>query len=80
MARPKNSGETIVISISTTPVVRTLLEALVHYGLYGRNVAEAADRLLNERLKQLEEGDGRLAEMLKAAHDNLLSTASRGDS
>lgn len=62
-----------MISISTTPVVRALLEALVNYGLYGRNVAEAADRLLNERLKELEDGDGRLAEMLKAAHDKLLA-------
>jgi hypothetical protein len=53
MARTKNQLETELITISTTPPVRDYLEKLVPTGLYGKNVAEAAERLLAHALDQL---------------------------
>jgi hypothetical protein len=63
MARPKNSAETVTITISTTLVIKAYLEALVEDGLYGKNIAEAAERLLAEHIRILR-GEGYLAERL----------------
>lgn len=53
MARQKNSVETAQITISTTPMIRDYLEQLTAGGLYGKSPAEAAERLISERIKQL---------------------------
>jgi hypothetical protein len=53
MARPKNSAETVTITLSTTPQVRGYLEVLVADGTYGKNVAEAAERLIAEKIREL---------------------------
>jgi len=66
MARSKNSAETVTITISTTPMVKGFLEVLVEDGTYGKNVAEAAERLLAERIRSLR-GDGDLADRLAKA-------------
>ena len=71
MARHRNTAETVQITISTTPAVRGLLEALVSYGTFGKNVAEASERLLSERLNELMGGDDRLAQKLNSAHEKI---------
>lgn len=53
MPRKKNDLSTKVLRISTTPRVIELLEELVATGLYGKNPAEAADRLLTEKLREI---------------------------
>jgi hypothetical protein len=53
MARPRNTTETVTITLSTTPQVRSFLDLLVADGTYGKNVAEAAERLLAERIREL---------------------------
>ncbi len=52
MAKPKNLIESVVVQVTTTPQVRTLLERLVATGLYGKNIAEAAERLLARELER----------------------------
>jgi hypothetical protein len=46
MPRPKNQLETVSITLSTTRPVVDYLERLVESGLYGKNPAEAAERLV----------------------------------
>ncbi len=46
MPRPKNQLETVSITLSTTRPVLDYLERLVESGLYGKNPAEAAERLI----------------------------------
>ncbi len=53
MARRPNSVGTVQITISTTVPVRSYLEALVRTGLYGKNPAEAAERLVTRGLERL---------------------------
>jgi hypothetical protein len=53
MARPPNELPSRELRISTTPQVIDLLKQLVAQGLSGKNTAEAADRLLSEKLRQL---------------------------
>lgn len=53
MARAKNSVESVQITISTTKVVRAYLELLTEEGLNGKNVAETANVLITERIKEL---------------------------
>ena len=53
MARPKNTLDTVQITISTTPQVKDLLEELTSLGFYGKNAADAAHALLKERLRDL---------------------------
>lgn len=53
MPRPKNQLETVSITLSTTQVVITYLEALVASGLYGKNPAEAAERLIAFGIEEL---------------------------
>jgi len=53
MPRNRNDIETVQITVSTTPQVEEYLRNLLKSGLYGHNVAEAAERLLTDRIKQL---------------------------
>ena len=53
MARKENQLETVPLKLSTTQQVMDLLRALVDTGLYGKNTAEAAERLLAQSLSQL---------------------------
>ncbi len=53
MARKPNSLQTVQIRISTTPLVQTYLDKLVDTGLYGKNPAEAAERLIASEIKEL---------------------------
>lgn len=53
MARKENQLETVQLTISTTEKVVDFLRALVDTGLYGKNAAEAAERLLAQSLAQL---------------------------
>lgn len=53
MSRKPNRVETVPIRVSTTPQARALLERAVATGLYGKNVAEAAERLITRSLEDL---------------------------
>jgi len=53
MARKPNSLQTVQIRISTTPLVQAYLDKLVDTGLYGKNPAEAAERLIASGMKEL---------------------------
>ena len=46
MARKPNPVKSVQITVSTTPLVHGYLSALVATGLYGKNPAEAAERLI----------------------------------
>lgn len=54
MPKPKNLLGTVTITISTTPSVEEALARLVSSGYYGKNTAEAAERLLALTLEQYE--------------------------
>ncbi len=54
MPRPKNSAETIQLTLSTTPQVKQLLEELSSSGYYGKNAAETAVILLTEKIRELQ--------------------------
>lgn len=54
MARPKNTTDTIQITLSTTPQVKELLEILSRSGLYGKNAAETATMLIAEKIRDLQ--------------------------
>ncbi|HRQ88455.1 MAG TPA: hypothetical protein PLA50_06640 [Bacteroidia bacterium] len=54
MARPKNTAETVQITISTTPQVKELLELLSQTGFYGKNAADTAHALLKEKIRDLQ--------------------------
>jgi hypothetical protein len=51
MPKPKNVTPTQQITIATTPQVVRILTRLAEQGLHGKNVAEVAERLLSERLR-----------------------------
>jgi hypothetical protein len=53
MARRPNSVVTVTITISTTERVQQHLEDLVSGGLFGKNPAEAAERLVARGLENL---------------------------
>ncbi len=53
MARPKNTLETIQITISTTQQVKDSLQLLTETGFYGKNAADTAHALLKERIREL---------------------------
>jgi hypothetical protein len=61
MARRPNSIKTVTITISTTEPVEQYLAKLVSTGLYGKNPAEAAERLVARSIEQLVR-DGTLGE------------------
>ncbi len=52
MPRTPNSVKTITITVSTTPPVHDFLEQLVSTGLFGKNPAEAAERLIARGIEQ----------------------------
>ena len=54
MAKPKNLLETATLTVSTNPLVEDRLERLVSTGYYGKNAAEAAERLIAETLRALD--------------------------
>jgi hypothetical protein len=54
MARPKNTTETVQITISTTQQVKDLLELLSKSGFYGKNAADTAHALLKEKIRDLQ--------------------------
>ncbi|MGK0184436.1 MAG: hypothetical protein ACI9R3_000202 [Verrucomicrobiales bacterium] len=53
MARTKNSLETVQITLSTTLQIKNYLDQLTNSGLYGKNVAETATQLIQDRIKEL---------------------------
>jgi hypothetical protein len=53
MPRLPNKVQTVTITVSTTQAVRQYLEALAATGLYGKNPAEAAERLISDEIKDL---------------------------
>jgi hypothetical protein len=53
MAKSPNTIGTVKITISTTRPVQGYLEKLVLTGFYGKNPAEAAERLLTRTLESL---------------------------
>ena len=53
MAKPRNPVESEKILVTTTPYVRRYLEHLVAGGLYGKNVSEAAERLIARSIESL---------------------------
>lgn len=55
MPRKKNQLTTVSITLSTTQAVVDYLEALVESGLYGKNPAEAAERLIARGIEDLVE-------------------------
>ncbi len=52
MPKPKNVTPTQQVTIATTPQVVKILTRLAEQGLHGKNVAEVAERLLSERLRE----------------------------
>ena len=55
MPKPKNVTPTQQITIATTPQVVKILTRLAEQGLHGKNIAEVAERLLSERLREFVE-------------------------
>lgn len=53
MARRPNSVTTVTITISTTEGTQRYLEDLVSGGLFGKNPAEAAERLVARGIENL---------------------------
>jgi hypothetical protein len=53
MARKPNNLKTVQVTVSTTPPVNSYLEELVLGGLYGKNPAEAAERLMTRGIEDL---------------------------
>jgi hypothetical protein len=53
VARAPNNVKTVGIHISTTPIIQQYLEDLVASGLYGKNMAEAAERLVGRGIEGL---------------------------
>ncbi len=53
MAKSLNTIGTVKITISTTSTVQTFLDRLVLTGFYGKNPADAAERLLARTLEAL---------------------------
>jgi hypothetical protein len=53
MPKHPNKMGTVQITVSTTRPVQLYLERLVLSGLYGKNPAEAAERLISDALKGL---------------------------
>jgi hypothetical protein len=62
MSRKKNSVGTVPLTISTTPQINAYLERLVAKGFYGKNPADAAERVVSRTLEAMvKQGD--LSEM-----------------
>jgi hypothetical protein len=57
MSRKQNKVQTRKLTISTTPKIMDDLERLADGGYYGKNSAEAAERLLAQALEKRFGGD-----------------------
>lgn len=53
--RKPNKVETVTLTLSTTPGVFGYLERLVGMELYGKTPPEVAERMLSERIRELQE-------------------------
>jgi hypothetical protein len=53
MPRSPNPMPTVTITVSTTPQIQKYLARLVTTGLFGKNAAEAAERLIARSVEQL---------------------------
>jgi len=53
MARPVNTQDSVEIRISTTSAVKQYLQQLVDTGLWGKNVTEAAERIISTSMQKL---------------------------
>ena len=53
MPRSPNHLPTVTITVSTTPQIQQYLVSLVSTGLFGKNAAEAAERLIARSVEQL---------------------------
>ena len=53
MARGRNEIDTAKLRLSTTPLVVAYLKELVKTGFYGKNPAEAAERLVSATLHSM---------------------------
>jgi hypothetical protein len=53
MPRKRNDLSTVPVTLSTTPQVVSYLKQLLKTGLYGKNTAEAAERVLAQTLEGL---------------------------
>lgn len=59
------------MTLSTTRMVKALLEVVAEDGTYGKNAAEAANWLLGEKLRELKNGNDTLAVLLRDAQENM---------
>jgi hypothetical protein len=66
MARPENTQDSVEIRISTTPMVKKYLQQLVDSGTWGKNVTEAAERIISTSL----DGMVRRGELVKLPPSN----------
>jgi hypothetical protein len=71
MPKPKNVTPTQQITIATTPQVVKILTRLAEQGLHGKNIAEVAERLLSERLRDF-------VEQKRLSSDELAGSVSKG--
>lgn len=55
MPRSKNSLKTVQVTVSMTEITRGYLEALTEHGMYGKNAAETANMLVQEKLRELKD-------------------------
>ena len=53
MPRKKNDLETVLLQLSTNPMVIMYLNDLVKSGLYGKNTHEAAEQLVRIAIRDL---------------------------
>jgi hypothetical protein len=74
MGRTPNPTKTVTFTVSTTPIIRVSLEALVERGFHGKNVAEAAERLISEKLQEYE-GQPKYSDMFLEIRSRLLGEA-----
>jgi hypothetical protein len=63
MARPENTQESVEIRMTTTPLVKRYLQQLVDTGTWGKNVTEAAERVVGRALDDMLER-GKLHKLL----------------
>ena len=63
MARQPNLEPTVQIKFSTTEKMKTYLEWLVAEGTYGRNISEAVEKIVADKINELK-GPDRFAEIL----------------
>jgi len=61
MPRKDNLLDTDKLTLSTNPLIVERLERLVHTGYFGKNAAEAAERLVAKTLEEMDR-DHRLPE------------------